>query len=95
MSKLGLALALIYLAVCAFFMYSHGLFGESFITIILGLPWSMALAYFEYFNAEGALAYVLAFLPIILNAAILYWIGSKLRKEHVDVAMDVAGNSLP
>lgn len=75
-STAGYILAGVYLVACAYFIFTQGLFGESFITIILGFPWTFGLAYFEYFNAEGAFAYVLALAPIALNAFLLCKIGS-------------------
>lgn len=74
-SKAGLILSALYLILVGYLMYTQGIFGESFITIIVGLPWTLLLAFFEYFNAEGVSAYVLAFLPVAINAIILYWIG--------------------
>lgn len=76
MSKIGLVLSLAYLGAAGYLITTQGLFGESFITLILGMPWTLALAYFEYFNASGALAYVLALAPIGLNTLIIYKIGS-------------------
>ncbi|MFZ2887319.1 MAG: hypothetical protein WA021_05880 [Minisyncoccia bacterium] len=75
MSKVGLVLAGAYLAASAYFIGTQGLFGESFISLILGMPWTLGLAYFEYFNATGAVMYVLALAPIALNTYILYKIG--------------------
>lgn len=79
-STLGLILSGIYVLASAYLILTQGLFGESFIAIILGLPWSLGLSYFEYFNASGAVAIVLLIIPMILNAFILYWIGSLIGK---------------
>ena len=74
-SKLGWMFSLLYVLVSVYFIYTQGLFGESFITVILGLPWSLLLAFFEYGNVTGGLLYVLALAPIVLNALLLYLIG--------------------
>lgn len=71
----------LYLLLCAYLIATQGLFGESFIAILLGLPWTLILAYFEFFNVTPPLAYVLILAPIALNAAILYWIGSLFGKK--------------
>lgn len=70
----------IYLLISAFFLYTQGLFGESFIAIILGLPWTLALSYFEFGGVEGALLYILLLAPIALNAFILYCIGKAVSR---------------
>ncbi len=74
-SRLGVALSAIYVIVCAALIYSQGLFGESFIAIILGLPLSLVFASFEFGNVSGFFVYVLVLLPIIFNTFLLYWIG--------------------
>jgi|GEM_PF-1387542 len=66
-----LGLALVYLLAAVYLILAQGLFGESFVTLILGLPWTLALAAFEYFRAEGILLYILALGPIAANAVIL------------------------
>lgn len=71
----GLTLAGLYILVCIALIATQGLFGESFIVIILGMPWSAMLAFFEFGNASGALLYVLVLAPLVLNALILYGIG--------------------
>lgn len=77
-SPLGLALALIYIVISVFLIATQGLFGESFIVLLLGLPWSLVFASFEYGNASGAVLYVFVLGPLALNAVILYWIGSRI-----------------
>ena len=84
-SKIGWALALIYIATSIFLIMSQGLFGESFIALILGLPWSMIFAFFEYGGVSGVTLYLLLIGPIVFNAALLYWIGSLLDKKRVTV----------
>lgn len=70
-----------YLLLSAYLIATQGLFGESFIAIILGFPWSFLLAFFEFFHVTTPLVYVLVFAPIALNAAILWWIGSLFGKR--------------
>lgn len=81
MSRTGVILAGAYIAICAVLISTQGLFGESFISLILGLPWTLGLAFFEYFNADGALVYALALAPLALNAMILYWIGARVSRR--------------
>jgi hypothetical protein len=79
-SKLGLIFAGVYILVAGYLITTQGLFGESFIALILGLPWSMLMAYFEFGGVAGPFLYVLIFTPLILNALILYWVGSKVER---------------
>jgi len=72
----------LYLLLCTYLIATQGLFGESFIAILLGLPWTLILAYFEFFNATPPLAYVLILAPIALNAGILWYIGSLFGKKR-------------
>ena len=72
----------IYLAASAYLIYTQGLFGESFIALILGLPWTLALSYFEFGGASGAMLYVLLLAPIALNTLILYTIGKLLSRPR-------------
>lgn len=71
----GLVLAALYVLVCTVLISMQGLFGESFIAIILGMPWSAMLAYFEFVHAEGVLLYVLVLTPLVINALVLFGIG--------------------
>jgi hypothetical protein len=80
-SKIGLVLAGLYLIISVTLILRDGLFGESFIIIILGFPWTLLLAFFEYFHVEGALLFILAIVPIVLNAIILCGIGSLFEKK--------------
>ncbi len=75
-TKLGLIFAGTYALIALYFILSQGLFGESFIALILGMPWTLLLAAFEFFNAEGIIAAMLLILPMALNAYILYRIGN-------------------
>ncbi len=79
-SKLGLSLAVIYILAAAYLILTQGLFGESFISIILGLPWTLLLALIEFGGASGVFLYVLILTPMVLNAVILYWIGALIQR---------------
>lgn len=72
----------VYLALTALFISTQGIFGESFIVIILGLPWSLVPAYFEFGNIEGFFVYMLVLVPLVLNAAILYAIGHGISRIY-------------
>ena len=70
------------LLLCAYLIATQGLFGESFIAILLGFPWSFALAFFEYGgNPSTLMIYVLVLGPIALNAAILWYVGSLIDRR--------------
>ncbi len=74
----------LYLLLCAYLIATQGLFGESFITILLGIPWSFALAFFEYGgDLSTFMIYVLVLGPIALNAVILYFIGSLFGRKKL------------
>ena len=79
-AKLGWIFAGAYALVAAYFIMTQGLFGESFIALILGMPWTLALAAIEFGGAEGAVAALMLLAPMALNAAILYWLGSLLGR---------------
>jgi hypothetical protein len=81
MNKLGTIFATVYLVIALFFILTQGLTGESFIALILGLPWSLVFSFFEYWNLSGTGLYVLLLLPIILNAYILCKIGSLISRK--------------
>jgi len=72
----------LYLLISVYLIYTQGLFGESFIALILGMPWTLALSYFEFGGVEGAMMYVLILAPIALNALILYTIGKLLSRPR-------------
>lgn len=82
-SKLGLLLALTYIIGSALLILVQGLTGESFIALLLGIPWSFGFAFFEYWAASGPMLYFLLILPLAVNAAIIYWIGSKLDRKKI------------
>ncbi len=77
-SYLKFLLPLLYIAACVYLISTQGLFGESFIVLILGMPWSLLPAFFEFADVSGALLYVLVFAPLVINALILYWLGKLL-----------------
>jgi len=80
-SKSGLVFVSLYLLVCLYLILSDGLFGESFIVIVLGLPWILPLAATGWFEeTSGVLIYVMLFLPIFLNALVLYFVGLGLSR---------------
>ncbi len=74
----GLYLAIAYLIVSGYLLMTHGLFGESFIALILGMPWTLALSYFEFWGLTGFPLTVLLLAPIGANAYLLYRIGNSL-----------------
>lgn len=77
---LGVLFAAMYLIVAGYLIGTQGLFGESFIAILLGMPWALVPSFFEYGGQGGsAVMYFLVLGPIALNAAILYWIGRMFR----------------
>lgn len=80
MNRPGLILAGIYILAAAYLIATQGLFGESFIALILGMPWTLLLAFFEFGEAQGAMMYALILAPMALNAIILYWIGSLFQR---------------
>lgn len=81
LSTPGLVLSGVYVLASIYLIATQGLFGESFIALILGLPWSMAFSLFEFGGASGAVLYVMLIVPMVVNAAILYWIGSLFSKR--------------
>ena len=82
-SKLGLTLSLLYLLGSIFFITSQGLFGESFIAVILGLPWSFFGIYLRY-SQNNSLFHLVLYLkllvPIVVNIVLLYWIGAGIQR---------------
>lgn len=75
-SKIGLGLAGLYVLIALYLIFTQGLFGESFIALILGMPWTLLLAAIEFGGASGAVATILLLIPMALNAVILYFAGS-------------------
>ena len=86
-SKVGLTLSFLYLIVSTYLILSQGLFGESFIAILLGFPWSFMIVLgginsvvsesnplFSLFLYSWVLA------PIIVNLVLFYWIGVGIQK---------------
>ena len=81
-SKLGLTFAGIYIAVAGFLIITQGLFGESFIALILGLPWVLALAWFEFGGVTSkTLMIILTMAPMLINVFLLYWIGTVIGRR--------------
>lgn len=84
-SKLGLWLAGVYLVLCAYLILTQGLFGESFIAIILGAPWSFSFAFFEYLGAESLPLTLLLLAPITFNVFLLFWLGKLISCKIVNM----------
>lgn len=80
-SNPGCILAGLYVLVVLYFVVTQGLFGESFIAIILGMPWTLALAAIEFGGAEGAVAAILLIIPMAINAYLLYLLGGFLGRR--------------
>jgi len=80
-SKLNFTLTGMYLVIAAFLIATQELVEESFITLIVWLPWTLCFAVFEYFHAEKFLLYVFALAPIALNAFLVCKIGSYSRRQ--------------
>lgn len=75
-SKMGLVLAGVFALGSLYLIVTQGLFGESFVALILGLPWVWGLAYFEFFSPRSELVLgTLLLFPILINVALLYTIG--------------------
>lgn len=83
-SKIGVVLAGVYVLLIGYLILTQGLFGESFISLILGLPWSFLVVAFAWFDIapEEIFIYVLVLAPLLLNTLILYWLGSLISKTR-------------
>ena len=90
-SALGWGFAAVYIAATILLLCSQGLFGESFIALILGLPWSALLAFVAARFADRYMpplesplfliaVYAHVLLPIMLNALLFYVIGFGLER---------------
>lgn len=86
-SKVGLILSFLYLIGSIFLILSQGLFGESFIAILLGFPWSflIVLGGIRSIVSDSSPLYSLflysrILAPIIVNIVVLYWVGFVLEK---------------
>ena len=86
-SKVGLTLSFLYLIVSTYLILSQGIFGESFIAILLGFPWSFMIV-LGGINSVVSDSNPLFFLflyswvlaPIIVNLVLFYWIGVGIQK---------------
>jgi hypothetical protein len=74
-SKTGLFLAGAYLLIVVYFVATRGLLDESFVALILGIPWTLLLALIEFGGAQGATVQALLLATMALNAFILYCAG--------------------
>lgn len=79
-SKTGLAFAGAYVLIALYLVATQGLFGESFIALFLGAPWTFGLAAIEFGGAEGVAAWLLIIAPMVLNVFIFYWAGSYIGR---------------
>lgn len=86
-SKIGLTFSCLYLFVSIFLIATQGFFGESFIAIFLGWPWSFLLVYFDIVMTQRDPLFTLPLSlhvqvlgPILLNVIFLYWIGAGTEK---------------
>jgi hypothetical protein len=80
-SKIGFVFAGVYVTIAVYLIATQGLFGESFIALILGMPWTLVLAFFEFFGATGVVGQVLLILPMTLNAYLLFLLGNTIGKQ--------------
>ncbi len=88
-SKVGWRLSVVYVLISVFLILSQGLFGESFIAIILGLPWTLVLARFEFFGSSSLSLYAITLAPIVLNAVLLYVIGLLIERKKTTLVFVV------
>ena len=86
-SKVGLTLSFLYLIVSIFLILSQGLFGESFIALLLGFPWSFLIVLSgvntivsDSSSLFSLFLYAWVLVPIIVNVVFLYWIGVGIQK---------------
>ncbi len=80
-SKVGLTVSGIFVAFAVYLIVTQGLFGESFIALLLGMPWVLAFVPFEFFGIENQTALTAMLVaPIALNTYVLYWIGALLGR---------------
>lgn len=80
-SKLGCGLPIVYILISVFLIFFQGLFGESFITVILGLPWTLFLVRFGFFGLSSL--YLIALAPLVLNVVSLYIIGILIERGYL------------
>ena len=86
-SKVGLTFSLFYLLGSAYLILSQGLFGESFIAIVLGFPWSFLIILSNGHtivtdSSPLFTPFLYAWLlgPIIVNLVLIYWVGIVAKK---------------
>ena len=87
-SKIGLALSVLYLAVSLYLIATQGLFGESFVALFLGYPWSfliILLKLHELIPDTHVLfplfLYVWLLVPIGVNGFLLYRFGVMIQRS--------------
>ena len=81
-SKIGFIFALSYFLFSIYLINSQGLFGESFIAILLGFPWSFLIIYFGFntFISDISL-YLWILTPIIINIILFYLVGGFIERK--------------
>ena len=79
-SKVGLTLSGLYLLGSIYLILTQGLFGESFIVLILGLPWSFGTVLLGFTATNTVFLYILFLTPILFNIIIFYWMGVGIQK---------------
>ena len=87
-SKVGLTFSLFYLLGSAYLILSQGLFGESFIAIVLGFPWSFLIILSNGHKIVSDSSplftpykYAWLFGPIIVNLVLIYWVVGIVAKK--------------
>ena len=86
-SKAGLTLSFLYLIGGIYLILSQGLFGESFVALLLGFPWSFLIVLSggntivsDSSPLFSLFLYAWVLVPIIVNLILLYWIGAGIQK---------------
>ena len=88
LSRPGVCFALAYTLLCVYCILTQGLFGESFVVLVLGLPWTFLLISIGIYNVEFSSSfalyyeYFIALAPLVLNVLILYWVGAMSVKVY-------------
>ncbi len=77
-SQFGLTFSLLYILGSVYLIVTQGLFGESFVVSMLGLPWSYLFIWSIIHKAISL--YIVVLGSMILNTVFLYWIGVGVQK---------------
>jgi len=90
-SKVGLTLVGVFVMYGLFMIFTGGLFA-GFGIVVLGMPWTMMLAYVGFFELLSSLdlfiseiilfplAIIIFLVPIGVNIFVLYWLGAYIEK---------------